>query len=91
MLVFNKEFREAEERETRGRRPAGEEPAPVPMSESAFMESVAQTSLALTSALEQVESCLPALEDGRVKHQAIVLEKLVQTETVEEEIPTPDL
>ena len=83
LLLFNREFRDAEER---GRRMKGTPEELVPTSEASFIESVTQTSLALTSALEQVDG---AGTDGVVsgKHQAAVLEKLVQTADGEDEIP----
>src|ERR1700682_3569978 len=83
LLIFNREFREAEER---GRRMKGTAEELVPTSEAAFIESVTQTSLALTSALEQVDL---AGTDGVVtgQHQAAVLEKLVQTADGEDELP----
>src|SRR5260221_5049835 len=84
LLLFNREFREAEER---GRRMKGTTEELVPTSEASFMESVTQTSLALTSALEQTD--LSSSTEGAVtgKHQAAVLEKLVQTVDGEDEIP----
>jgi 3'-5' exonuclease len=83
LLLFNREFREAEER---GRRLKGTAEEIAPTSEASFIESVTQTSLALTSALEQVDI---ADTDGVAtgKHQAAVFEKLVQTPDGEEEIP----
>jgi DNA polymerase III epsilon subunit-like protein len=83
LLLFNREFREAEER---GRRMKGTPEELVPTSEASFIESVTQTSLALTSALEQVDL---AGTDGVVtgKYQAAVLEKLVQTDAGEDELP----
>jgi DNA polymerase III epsilon subunit-like protein len=85
ILIFNKEFRDSEEKDRRTK----VEPAPaLPPAEPTFMESVTQTSLALTSALEETEV---TREDEVVtsKHQAIILEKLVQTaEAPEDEIPS---
>jgi DNA polymerase III epsilon subunit-like protein len=81
LLLFNREFREAEERWRRTPKETPEEIAPT--SEASFMESVTQTSLALTSALEQVD--LSASVSG--KHQAVVLEKLVQTGEDDEPFP----
>src|SRR5512140_2551979 len=87
LLPFETAFREAEERALRSRRPADEEQLPiVPSSESDFMESVAQSSIALASSL-----VLPEPEVGEQaappKHQAAVLEKLVKTPSEEEELP----
>ncbi|HXG58986.1 MAG TPA: ribonuclease H-like domain-containing protein [Thermoanaerobaculia bacterium] len=88
LLMFNKDFRDAEERAARGRRPAevAQPEVIVPSSESAFMESVTQSSIALTSSLEAGAPAPP--EEVAVKRQAAVLEKLVQTSEPEEEIPT---
>jgi 3'-5' exonuclease len=81
LLIFNKEFRDAEERALRTRRDV--DPPMLPSSESLFIESVTQTSLALAASLDAPE---PApLATGT--HQASVLEKLVQTGEPEEEIP----
>lgn len=80
ILIFNKEFREAEERAARAAPPKPAAAAPEP----SFMESVVQTSLALTASLEAT----PAEEPVTAKHQAIVLEKLVLEQRQEEEIPT---
>jgi predicted PolB exonuclease-like 3'-5' exonuclease len=98
LLIFNREFKEAEERARRERNqlplmPSTESPfasepetAPAPAPEPSFMESVTQTSLALTSALEQVEG---SHGDDLVtaKQQALVLEKLVQSRDTDDDIP----
>ncbi len=81
LLIFNKDFRESEERELRTRK---DPPALVPSNESAFMEAVAQTSLALTASLD-----LPDAEPATAAaatHQAIVFEKLMKAEQAEDEI-----
>ena len=81
ILIFNKEFREAEEREAR---PKKEESPLVPTSESSFVQAVTQTSLALTASLENE----PADVVGGT-HQAIVFEKLIKPDDAdEEEIPS---
>ncbi|HEY3055535.1 MAG TPA: ribonuclease H-like domain-containing protein [Thermoanaerobaculia bacterium] len=82
LLMFEPAFRDAEER---ARRKA--DPAVVPSSESAFLEGVAQSSLALSSALEKVEITV-ADEEGvmTAKQQALVLEKLVTPASEEEEL-----
>lgn len=88
LLMLNKEFREAEEHDARARRE--EQTAPiVPTPETAFMESVTQSSLVLTSSLEQPEVTAEEQTEEVVtaKHQAIVFEKLVQSEEPEDEIP----
>jgi hypothetical protein len=99
LLVFNKEFRESDERERRiriaeegqgvlpGLMPE-ETPFPPPATDPTFMESVTQTSLTLTSALEEVEVTRED-EAMTVKHQAVILEKLaaVLPASQEDEIP----
>ena len=72
LLLFNKDFRDADERD----RPKLVPPA----AEPTFMESVTQTSLALMPALEAMAPAPPAT-------QAMVFEKLIKPETEEEEIP----
>src|SRR5205814_6967507 len=83
LLIFNKDFRDAEQR-------AGTTvtvPPTVIAAELTFMESVTQTSLALTSVLAEPEA--PRDEElVAAKHQAAILEKLAQAEEPEEEIPT---
>lgn len=81
ILMFNKEFRESEEREARTKK---EEIIVVPTSEAPFVASVTQTSLALTAALDLAE---PEPVVGAT-HQAAVFEKLIKTEEPEEEIPS---
>ena len=81
ILIFNKEFREAEEREAR---PKKEESPLVPTSEAPFVAAVTQTSLALTASLENDP---PDVVAGT--HQAIVFEKLIKPDDAdEEEIPS---
>ncbi|HEY8133409.1 MAG TPA: ribonuclease H-like domain-containing protein [Thermoanaerobaculia bacterium] len=80
ILIFNKEFREAEDREAKARK---EESPLVPTSEAPFVQAVTQTSLALTAALD-VEPA--GVAPGT--HQAIVFEKLLKPEDPEEEIPS---
>lgn len=83
LLIFNKEFRDAEERASRTRRETEQQPS-LPMSESLFMESVTRTSVALAESLDAPE--IVAIVSG--SHQAIVLEKLIQSGEPEEEIPS---
>ena len=71
LLLFNKDFRDADERDR---------PKLMPPSEPTFMESVTQTSLALVPALEAMTPPPPAT-------QAMVFEKLIKPENEEEEIP----
>jgi len=85
LLIFNKEFREAEER-ARRRFPLIENVAPlIPTSEASFIESVTQSSLELMPALEATPEA-PAAVTSLTR--AIVLEKLVQQAQTEEDIPT---
>jgi predicted PolB exonuclease-like 3'-5' exonuclease len=91
LLVFEKGFREADERERRIRiAEEAQASLPLPMmptSESSFMESVTRSSLSLTDALDEIDE--PRPEDlMTVKHQAMVLEKLAAVGVREdEEIP----
>ncbi|HEV7921416.1 MAG TPA: ribonuclease H-like domain-containing protein [Thermoanaerobaculia bacterium] len=83
ILIFNKEFREAEDRAARM---AATKTLNVPSTEATFMEAVEQTSLALTASLEQdTRNVVERVE--RARHQAAVFEKLVAPELEEEEIP----
>ncbi len=81
LLMFNKDFRESEERELR---PKKEEPAVLPTSEAPFVQAVTQTSLALTASLD-ISDQSPVVS---ATHQAMVFEKLMAPEEPEEEIPT---
>lgn len=81
ILIFNKEFRESEEREVRGKK---EESPLVPTSEAQFVQSVTQTSLELTASLEAGD---PTPLPG-TPHQAMVFEKLITPDEPEEEIPS---
>jgi predicted PolB exonuclease-like 3'-5' exonuclease len=74
LLMFNKDFRDAEERDRPRLVPAVEQPT--------FMESVTQTSLALMPALEAM-----APPPAPAPAQAVVFEKLITPEAQEEEIP----
>jgi DNA polymerase III epsilon subunit-like protein len=89
LLMFNKEFREAEERDARTRRSELQQML-IPMPETGFMEAVAQTSRELSSSLERLDAAPGEAEAGVVstRHQAIILEKLAQADEPEEEIPT---
>jgi 3'-5' exonuclease len=94
MLIFNKDFREADERASRITRRTfdevmGDIQAPdalVPSSESSFMQGVTESSVELAASLERAET---AVEDATVvaKHQAFLLEKIIKTESTEDEIP----
>jgi 3'-5' exonuclease len=87
LLGFNKEFRDSEERASR-RAPVEQAELPImlPRSEQTFMDAIEQSSVELTAALERVE--VPQGKAVTSKHQAIILDKLVQDERPEEEIPT---
>jgi predicted PolB exonuclease-like 3'-5' exonuclease len=85
LLIFNKEFREAEER-SRRRFPLIENAAPlVPSSEASFIESVTQSSLDLPEVLDATPEQAAAVTSIT---RAIVLEKLVQQADAEDDIPT---
>lgn len=85
LLMFNKEFREAEER-SRRRFPLIDDVAPlIPTSEASFIESVTESSLALLPALDATPEEAAAVTSMT---RAIVLEKLVQKAEAEEDIPT---
>ena len=84
LLMFNKEFRDSEEKELRGKK---EESPLLPTSEAPFVQAVTQTSLELTASLELSESEPPA--PGT--HQALVFEKLITPDEPEEEIPANPL
>lgn len=93
LLMFEQAFREAEERAASRRRG---EPAIVTSSEVTFLEGVAQSSLALTTSLEQLEIATSddacpeqSRRDSHVitaKQQAIVLEKLCAEPATEEDL-----
>ncbi len=70
LLMFEPAFRDAEERTQRAR-------AVIPSSESSFVEGVVQSSLELTSALDRLEISQSDESVMTQKHQAVVLEKLV--------------
>jgi predicted PolB exonuclease-like 3'-5' exonuclease len=85
LLIFNKEFRDAEER-ARRRFPLIENASPLlPTSEASFIESVTQSSLDLVPALDATPDTPAAVTSIT---RAIVLEKLVQKVEEEEDIPT---
>lgn len=91
LLMFNTDFKNAEERYARQRIENAAQmmiptvPPIAPLSdESAFMESVTETSLTLASSLERLDA---GDEIVTAKHQALVLEKLVQSERRDDETP----
>ena len=75
LLMFNQDFKNAEERDRRMRAEAAAQMSIIPPPEPSFIESVTKTSLALTSALEADPG-----EPVTGRHQAMVLEKLVRDE-----------
>lgn len=81
ILIFNKDFRDADEKESRVKK---EEPALVPTSEAPFVQAVTQTSLALSASLEDEPAAVVA-----GSHQAIVFEKLIKPEGSEDEEEIP--
>jgi 3'-5' exonuclease len=85
LLAFESNFRDAEERASRRRTMAEQLSIINKPSEPTFMESVTKTSLTLTSALEQPEETADDVVTTRT--QAMVLEKLVQVSTAEDELP----
>jgi predicted PolB exonuclease-like 3'-5' exonuclease len=80
LLMFEQNFREAEERAMR----RSLQGVLVPTSEDSFVEGVMQNSLTLASSLDLVEESDTL---SATKHQAIVLEKLVGPGEAEDEIP----
>ncbi|MGZ7041330.1 MAG: ribonuclease H-like domain-containing protein [Thermoanaerobaculia bacterium] len=90
LLMFNKEFREAEERDARNRKSDAQQTL-LPMSESAFIEAVAATSIELSSSLERLDVAEPEPEPDEIvsaRHSAIILEKLAPADDPEEDIPS---
>jgi DNA polymerase elongation subunit (family B) len=79
LLLFEQSFREAEERASR-QRPTGQMSI-LPALEPTFMESVTETSLTLASSLEDGSG-----EVVTSKHQAMILEKLVQNERRDDDL-----
>ena len=84
LLLFEQSFREAEERLSRMRRP--QQLTIVPSSENAFIESVNESSLMLSAALDDDP---PSSDEIMMteSQQAIVLEKLVGAPEPEEQLP----
>ena len=87
LLLFEPAFREAEERLARHRR-TGDQLTIVPSSESAFMDGVTQSSVALSAALERIEIGSETPTEGVItaKQQAMVLEKLVAARDTDDDI-----
>src|SRR5436305_2394087 len=88
LLMFNKEFRDAEDRANRKTSPPAQ--IVLPALGPTFVESVMETSQSLTSSLEEESLFDKYGEPDAVtaKVPAIILEKLAQTdEPAEEEIP----
>jgi predicted PolB exonuclease-like 3'-5' exonuclease len=88
ILLFNREFKEAEERSRKARPEPEQQELPIlPTSEALFMESVERSSMTLTTSLDAVEGTTTETVVSTGKHQAIILDKLIQSEEQEEEIP----
>ena len=81
LLAFDRSFRESEERAARSARRSD---ALVPTDESAFMESVTETSKALAESLQDGAEDGAAAVSGR--HQAAILEKLAPKDEREDEL-----
>jgi hypothetical protein len=81
LLGFDRSFREAEERATRSGRRADHL---LPSDESAFMESVTETSITLTSSLQQEAAEETSAVAARVP--ASILEKLAPKDERDEEL-----
>ena len=86
LLIFNREFRESNERDLRSRRPSEASSPLIPSSESFFIEAVTQSSITLCASLDSTpdEETAP-IAAGTA--QAIVFEKLIKPEDGEDEIP----
>jgi len=88
LLMFNRDFKDSEERAAVSRQQLPlVKPAPAPPSEPTFIESVTQTSLALTTVLEE-PSAARSDDMATSKTPALILEKLSQAGDSEEEIPS---
>jgi predicted PolB exonuclease-like 3'-5' exonuclease len=79
LLMFNQDFRNAEERDRRTRVESAAQMSIIPPPAPSFIESVTSTSLTLTSALEDETP-----QAVTVKHEALVLEKLVRDDRDED-------
>ena len=87
ILTFETYFREAEERHARSRQEITEEVIPLaPISESTFMQGVAESSELLTATLDSHE-VVPDPTPVPARHHAMVFEKLVPATDPEDEIP----
>ncbi|MBV8517767.1 MAG: ribonuclease H-like domain-containing protein [Acidobacteria bacterium] len=83
LLIFNADFKAADERDKRAKIAEAAQAAQMVMLPDTFMQSVTETSLTLASSLSDEGD---PQEVVAAKHQAIVLEKLV-AKTREEELP----
>lgn len=83
LLIFNADFKAADERDKRAKMAEAAQAAQMVMLPDTFMQSVTETSLTLASSLSDEGD---PQEVVAAKHQAIVLEKLV-AKTREEELP----
>lgn len=76
LLIFNPDFKNAEERDRRSRPPEPQPMVPLSIPENTFIESVTETSRTLASSLDDPSP----VETVQSKHHAMVLEKLVQND-----------
>ena len=79
LLMFNQQFRDAEERDARRREP------------SSFIDDVTQSSLALGAQLEKLEIAAREGDDPVTRQRVAVFEKLVGESEAEDEIPSRDV
>lgn len=86
LLIFNREFRDSNERDARTRRPPETSSPLVPSSESSFIDSVTQSSITLCESLDSPEEEASAPIAASTA-QAMVFEKLIKPEDGEDEIP----
>ncbi|MFZ2491280.1 MAG: ribonuclease H-like domain-containing protein [Thermoanaerobaculia bacterium] len=84
LLIFDRSFREAEERDRRGRLASDAMQMVVP-SDASFAEALAQSSMSLVSSLQD-EDPVADTEDPLLRQQAHVLEKLAGEREPEDEI-----
>ncbi len=89
LLMFNRDFRDAEERAPR-RAPVEQAELPMVMTraEQSFMDAIEQSSMELTASLERVDVVDDKGPEKVVtaRHQAIVFDKLCQDDKPEEDI-----
>ncbi len=84
LLTLNWKFREAEERDAKSQR-RDDQLTLMPSNESAFMEAVAQTSIALSASFNDAEPDPDPVAPPST-HQALVFEKLMKTNEREDDL-----